>query len=213
MPERIDITIPVSLPTAMQKKYEEFETEFLMAIDDSTVTAVSAAGLANKLLQFCNGALYVDEFKNYQIIHNEKIAALKELVEENPDENILIAYNYKTDLIRLQEAFPDAVVLDKKGEAVDLWNEGKIKILLAHPASAGHGLNLQKGGSVVVWFGLNWSLELYQQFNARVYRQGQEKPTRIIHIVTANCIDEKVMKVIGLKAQTQDELLNHLKIL
>jgi len=123
----------------------------------------------------------------------------------------LVAYNYKTDLIRLQKKFPDAVVMDKEGLAVDRWNRGEIKMLLAHPASAGHGLNLQKGGSLIVWFGLNWSLELYQQFNARLHRQGQDKPVRIIHIVVKDCIDEKVMKAIAGKALTQSDLLNALK--
>jgi len=141
------------------------------------------------------------------------LTVYKSIVEENPNENLLIAYNYKTDLIRLQEAFPKAIVLDKKGEAVDKWNNGDIKMLLAHPMSAGHGLNLQKGGSVIIWFGLNWSLELYQQFNGRVHRQGQEKPTRIIHIVADGCIDEKVMKAIELKAETQNDLLDRLKLI
>jgi SNF2 family DNA or RNA helicase len=212
MPPRIDLNINVTLPISIEKQYKDFEREFLLQIEGDTITAMSAGVLANKLLQFSNGALYVDELKNYQIIHDLKIEALKELVEENPNENLLIAYNFKTDLTRLQDAFPDAVVLDKKGEAVDRWNNGEIKMLLAHPASAGHGLNLQHGGAVVVWFGLNWSLELYQQFNARLYRQGQTKPTRIIHIVTEGTIDKKVMLAINSKAKTQDDLLNFLKI-
>lgn len=211
MPPRIDITVPVTIPKTIKKQYDELERDFLITINDETVTAVSAATLANKLLQFSNGALYVDDLQNYQVLHDLKIEALREIIEENPNENILVAYNYKTDLIRLQEAFPDAVVLDKKGEAVDRWNAGEIKMLLAHPASAGHGLNLQHGGAVVTWFGLNWSLELYQQFNARLYRQGQTKPTRIIHIVAEGCIDERVMSAIASKAETQDDLLNFLK--
>jgi SNF2 family DNA or RNA helicase len=213
MPKRIDVTVKINLPKVIQKQYDEFERDFLFTINDDTVTALSAGVLANKLLQFCNGALYIDDLKNYQIIHDLKIEALKEILEENPNENILVAYNYKTDLIRLQEAFPDAVVLDKKGAAVDQWNNGEIKILLAHPASAGHGLNLQHGGSVIVWFGLNWSLELYQQFVGRLDRQGQTKPVRNIHIVADGCIDEKVMTAIQSKAETQNDLLNFLKIL
>lgn len=213
MPKRIDVTVKIDLPKAIRKQYDEFERDFLFTINDDIVTVLSAGVLANKLLQFCNGALYVDDLKNYQIIHDLKIEALKEIIEENPNENILVAYNYKTDLIRLQEAFPDAVVLDKNGIAVDQWNNGEIKILLAHPASAGHGLNLQKGGSVIVWFGLNWSLELYQQFVGRLDRQGQTKPVRNIHIVADGCIDEKVMAAIQSKAETQSDLLNFLKIL
>jgi len=213
MPDRIDSIIKVQLPTPIKKQYDYLEKDFLITINDDTITTTSAAALANKLLQFSNGAMYIDDLKNYQVLHDLKIEALKEIVEENPNENLLIAYNYKTDLIRLQEAFPKAVVLDKKGEAVDKWNNGDIKMLLAHPMSAGHGLNLQKGGSVIIWFGLNWSLELYQQFNGRVHRQGQEKPTRIIHIVADGCIDEKVMKAIELKAETQNDLLNRLKLI
>jgi SNF2 family DNA or RNA helicase len=213
MPDRIDSIIKVQLPTSIKKQYDDLEKDFLITINDDTITTTSAAALANKLLQFSNGAMYIDDLKNYQVLHDLKIEALKEIVEENPNENLLIAYNYKTDLIRLQEAFPKGIVLDKKGEAVDKWNNGDIKMLLAHPMSAGHGLNLQKGGSVIIWFGLNWSLELYQQFNGRVHRQGQEKPTRIIHIVADGCIDEKVMKAIELKAETQNDLLDRLKLI
>jgi len=213
MPDRIDSIIKVQLPTSIKKQYDDLEKDFLIIINDDTITTTSAAALANKLLQFSNGAIYIDDLKNYEVLHDLKIEALKEIVEENPNENLLIAYNYKTDLIRLQEAFPKAVVLDKKGEAVDKWNNGDIKMLLAHPMSAGHGLNLQKGGSVIIWFGLNWSLELYQQFNGRVHRQGQEKPTRIIHIVADGCIDEKVIKAIESKAETQNDLLDHLKLI
>lgn len=211
MPPRIDLSVSVTLPKPIKKQYDELERDFLITIEDDTVTAMSAATLANKLLQFSNGALYVDDLKNYSIVHDLKIEALREIIEENPNENLLIAYNYKSDIIRLQEAFPDAIVLDKKGEAVNDWNDGNIKMLLAHPASAGHGLNLQHGGAVVVWFGLNWSLELYQQFNGRLHRQGQTRPTRIIHIVADGCIDEKVMTAIHAKAETQNDLLNFLK--
>ena len=111
----------------------------------------------------------------------------------------------------LQQRFADAVVLDKNPDTITRWNNGEIKLLLAHPASAGHGLNLQRGGSVIVWFGLNWSLEYYQQFNGRLHRQGQTKPVRIIHIVAEGCIDERVMQVIGNKAATQQDLLNAVK--
>jgi len=114
-------------------------------------------------------------------------------------------------LIRLQKLFPHAVALDKKQSTIDDWNDGKIKILLAHPASAGHGLNLQKGGSLIVWFGLNWSLELYQQFNGRLHRQGQTKPVRVIHIVAKDCMDERVMDVLVSKDVTQSDLLYALK--
>ena len=211
LPSRIDSSLVVELPVKLKKQYDELEKEFIAQIDDNEIVALSAATLANKLLQFCNGAIYTDEHKNYSELHKSKLDALADIVDDNNGENILVAYNYKTDLIRLQKKFPDAVVMDKEGLAVDKWNRGEIKMLLAHPASAGHGLNLQRGGSLIVWFGLNWSLELYQQFNARLHRQGQDKPVRIIHIVVKDCIDEKVMKAIAGKALTQSDLLNALK--
>ena len=155
--------------------------------------------------------MYTDDQGNWAEIHNTKLDALSDIIEDNPNENILVAYNYKTDLERLQKRFKDAVVMDKKGEAVARWNNGEIKLLLAHPASAGHGLNLQRGGALIVWFGLNWSLEYYQQFNARLHRQGQERPVRIIHLVVNGCIDEKVIRVISDKAETQEDLINALK--
>lgn len=211
LPARIDLVQSVQLPTKLKSQYDILEKEFIAEIDDTELAVFNAAALANKLLQFSNGAAYTDEHKNWVELHNGKLDALKDIVEDNSGENILVAYNYKTDLERLQKVFPHAVVLDKAGEAVEKWNKGEIKMLFAHPASAGHGLNLQYGGSMIVWFGLNWSLELYQQFNGRLHRQGQTKPVRIIHLVAEGCIDEKVMKAIEGKAETQDELLNYLK--
>ena len=211
LPKRIDITVPVALPTKLQKEYDTLEREFVATLNDSDIEVFNAAALAGKLLQFCNGAIYTDENKNWTELHDLKIKAMQDIVDDNPNENILVAYNFKTDLMRLQKAFPDAVVLDKAGDAIEQWNDGKIKMLLAHPASAGHGLNLQHGGSMIVWFGLNWSLELVQQFNARLYRQGQTKPVRIVSIVADGCIDNKVQIAIGNKATTQSDLLNALK--
>ena len=212
LPDRIDLTRSVKIPPKLTKQYKELEDEFYLELDDGNdIEAVNAAVVANKLLQFCNGAMFTDDTGNWSEVHKLKIDALKELVEENESENILIAYNYKSDRERILKAFPDAVILDKEGEAVTRWNNGEIKILLAHPASAGHGLNLQKGGSLLVWFGLTWSLELYQQFNARLHRQGQQKPVRIVHIVAENCIDERVCEVLKDKEITQDKLINALK--
>ena len=212
MPERIDTIIKVPLPPSRMAEYKQLERDFIMQINDTEIVAYNAATLAGKLLQYCNGAMYTDELKNWTEIHTAKLDALDEILEDNQDENLLIAYNYKTDLIRLKARYPDAVVLDNDPDIITRWNNGQIKILLAHPASAGHGLNLQHGGSIIVWFGLNWSLELYQQFNGRLHRQGQTKPVRIVHIVADGCIDDKVMRAIENKAQTQDELLNALKL-
>lgn len=210
MTDKLILTEQIEFDAKTTEQYKELEKEFLLAIDKNTdIEAPSAGVLANKLLQICNGAIY-DEGKNYHIIHDLKIKALKELTEDNPNENMLVAYNFKSDLERLQKAFPDAVVLSKSGAEVLQWNEGKIKMLLAHPASASMGLNLQHGGSVLVWFALTWSLELYQQFNARLYRQGQKNTVRIIHIVAKGAIDERVVQAINDKAETQKDLMTYL---
>ena len=213
MPDRIDTVIRVQLPPSRMVEYKQLEREFLIQINNNEIVAYNAATLAGKLLQFSNGATYTDELKNWTEIHSAKLDALDDIISENSDENLLIAYNYKTDLIRLQARYPDAVVLDKNPDTITQWNKGQIKMLLAHPASAGHGLNLQHGGSIIVWFGLNWSLELYQQFNGRLHRQGQTKPVRVVHIVADGCIDDKVMLAIENKAETQQELLNALKLI
>lgn len=211
MPDRVNSIVELTLPTKTKSSYDDFKNELLLEIDDQELDAQSAAVLANKLLQFCNGAIYTDEHKNFVELHSEKLDALEDLVSDNPNENLLVAYNYKSDLDRLIKRFPSAVVLDKKPETIDDWNNGKIRMLLAHPASAGHGLNLQHGGSVIVWFGLNWSLEYYQQFNGRLHRQGQQKPVRVIHLVVKDCIDERVVAVLTDKAATQQDLLNAVK--
>ena len=211
VPDRIDINIDVPLSSSELKAYKEFEKEMFMEIDDEEIEAMSAAILANKLLQFSNGAMYTDALGNWSEIHTRKLDALQEIIDENPDENLLVAYNYKSDLARLLDRFPDAVLMDKDPETIARWNRGEIKMMLAHPASAGHGLNLQYGGSVVVWFGLVWSLELYQQFNARLHRQGQDKPTRVLHLVSKGTIDERVLGVLNLKDATQADLLLSLK--
>ena len=213
MPDRIDIEALVSLPPKALSQYKQLEKTLLAELDTGEeIEAVSAAALANKMLQFSNGAAYYDEHKNWAEVHSAKIDALGEIVEDNPKENILVAYNYKFDLERLQKRFPNAVVLDKHQSTIDSWNRGEIPMLLAHPASAGHGLNLQSGGSMIVWFGLNWSLELYQQFNGRLHRQGQTKPVRIVHIVAEDTIDQRVLSALSDKDATQSSLLKSLKV-
>jgi len=212
MPERIDTVIKVQLPQNRLSEYQQLERDFLTQINDNDIVAYNAATLAGRLLQMCNGAMYTDELKNWTEIHSAKLDAIDDIIAENSDENLLIAYNYKTDLIRLQARYPDAVVLDSDPKTIEQWNSGNIKMLLAHPASAGHGLNLQHGGCIIVWFGLNWSLELYQQFNGRLHRQGQTKPVRVVHIVADGCIDDKVMLAIENKATTQQQLIDALKM-
>jgi SNF2 family DNA or RNA helicase len=211
MPARLDLTVGVDLPPEAMAGYLDFERTMLAEIDGEEVEATTAAVLANKLLQYANGALYTDSAGSWSETHATKLDALADIVEDNPGETVLVAYNYKSDLERLVARFPQARVLDKKQETIDAWNRGEIPMLLAHPASAGHGLNLQKGGALCVWFGLNWSLEYYQQFNARLHRQGQQRPVRIAHIVSNDTIDQRVLSVLRNKDATQKSLLNALK--
>ncbi len=212
LPDRINLVERVVLPAAAKAEYDSFERTLLAELPDGKeIEAVNAAVLANKLLQLSNGAAYTDDAGNWSELHCAKLDALAELIEQNEGENILLAYNFKSDLARLQARFPDARVLDKNPDTVREWNSGAIKLLLAHPASAGHGLNLQHGGSLIVWFGLNWSLELYQQFNARLHRQGQSKPVRVVHLIAEGCIDERVMRVLSDKDAQQRGLLSALK--
>jgi SNF2 family DNA or RNA helicase len=212
LPPRIDLTIKTQMPDAALQRYKDFERTLLAELDDGDVVeAMTAAVLANKLLQYANGGLYTDDKKNWSEIHSAKLDALAEILEDNAGENVLVSYNYRFDLERLQKRFPDAVVLDKQQETIDRWNRGEIRLLLAHPASAGHGLNIQAGGSLIVWFGMTWSLENYLQFNARLHRQGQTKPVRIIHLVTEDTIDERVLAVLGNKEKSQSALLKALK--
>lgn len=211
MPARIDLTVGIDLPPEVMSAYLDFERTMLAEIEGEEVEAATAAVLANKLLQYANGALYTDAAGSWAEVHGAKLDALADIVEDNPSETMLVAYNYKSDLERLVARFPQARVLDKKQETIDAWNRGEIPMLLAHPASAGHGLNLQKGGALCVWFGLNWSLEYYQQFNARLHRQGQTRPVRIAHIVSNNTIDQRVLGVLRSKDATQKNLLDALK--
>jgi SNF2 family DNA or RNA helicase len=210
VPERLDVTRFVELDVSSEEIYRNMKRNFIVELGDSEITALSAGVLVNKLLQISNGALY-DQVDGVHFIHDAKVDCLQSLVDDNPTENLLVAYSYKSDLVRLQAKFPDAVTLSSSGKEVEQWNSGKIKMLLAHPASAGHGLNLQAGGSVVVWFGLNWSLELYEQFNARLHRQGQSNKVKVIHILAKNTVDERVLSVLRDKSKTQADLIKYLK--
>jgi SNF2 family DNA or RNA helicase len=212
LPERIDLIERVDMNPAALEAYNDFEKTLFTELEDGEeVEAATAAILANKLLQFANGCIYTGEEGKWSAIHEDKLDALAEIIEDNQGENILVAYNYRFDLERLKKRFPGAVVLDKAQDTIDRWNRGEIKMLLAHPASAGHGLNLQGGGATIVWFGLTWSLELYQQFNARLHRQGQTKPVKILHVVARKTIDERVLCVLSSKDSTQKQLLAALK--
>ena len=212
LPDRIDIVISIPLQPNVLKLYKEFEKNMYTALpDNEEIEALSAATLAGKMLQLANGSVYTDDKKNYSIIHDAKLDALQEIVEDNAGEPILVAYNYKHDLVRLKAKFPQAVVLDTGNTMVEKWNRGEIPMLLTHPQSSSLGLNLAQGGCIAVWFGLTWSLESYLQWNARLHRQGQTRPVRIIHLVAEGTIDERVMSVVKDKDATQNKLLDALK--
>lgn len=211
LPNRIDLVESIQLEPKVMRGYLDFEKNLFMDLPDGKeIEALSAGVLAGKLLQYASGAMYTDSLKNWSLVHDEKIEALRELREANEAETMLIAYNFNSDLERLRAAFPEAVVLDQSEETIARWNRGEISMLLAHPASAGHGLNLQHGGSLAVWFSLTWSLEYYLQFNARLYRQGQTRPVRIVHLIAQGTIDDRVMSVLSQKDVTQNQLMKAL---
>lgn len=211
-----DITynnIPVVLDSKAEKAYQKLETEMLLQVDESTIDAGSAAVLTNKLLQLCNGAVY-DENRNIVGIHDCKIERFMELVEELNGKPALVFYNFQHDKERIKKALSRTHLrvreLKTPQDETD-WNNREIDILLAHPASAAYGLNLQQGGNHVIWFGLNWSLELYQQANKRLHRQGQTEKVIIHHLVVEGGVDEDVVKALEDKTSTQDRLMLALK--
>jgi SNF2 family DNA or RNA helicase len=211
LPDKIEVIEHVELPKQAFETYTELEKEFITVLhNEKDIEALSAAALGNKLLQLCNGCIYGENKEVYHV-HNAKVERLKDIIADNPTESILIAYNYQSDIEMLRKAIPSIVFLKEDKNAVEEWNTGKIKYLAAHPASASYGLNLQHGGSMIVWYGLNWSLEYYQQFNARLHRQGQNKPVRIIYLVAKGCIDQKVMEVIKDKAKVQQSFIDYMK--
>lgn len=212
LPERITRTIEVKLPAKVQQQYDEFEKEQVLALEDvEEISAVNAAALSMKLRQFANGAIY-DEHKQHHEVHSEKLEALEELIEEANGQPVLIFYSFIHDYERIVKYLKGYKPRKLDGSAdISDWNAGKIQVLLAHPASAGHGLNLQAGGNIVIWFGPNWSLELYQQANARLDRQGQTKPVIVYHLTAVQTIDSKVFTALEGKAKTQDALMDAVK--
>ena len=217
MPERIDNFVRVTMPDKLMDAYKKFEQENVITLANeieegtTTVNAVNAAALSNKLLQFANGAMY-DENKNVVPIHDLKLEALKEIIEAADGKPVLVAWTYQFDRDRIKNYFRSVAPRElKTAEDINDWNAGKVRLMLAHPASAGHGINLQAGGNIIVWYGLTWSLELYQQFNARLYRQGQKQRTIIHHIVNTGTHDEDVVRALKSKDKTQNNLMNSIK--
>ncbi|HEY9059316.1 MULTISPECIES: DEAD/DEAH box helicase [Oscillospiraceae] len=205
MPERIDNFVPVHMSEKEEELYRKLEREALLPFVDGDVDAVNAAVLAGKLLQMSNGAVY-DENGGVRSIHRRKLEMLEDLIESANGKPVLVYYAYKHDRERILKAFK-ARDIDTPKDISD-WNDGRIGIAIAHPASAGHGLNLQAGGSTIIWFGLTWSLELYQQANGRIHRQGQTETVIVNHIITAGTMDEQVMAALNRKETGQTALIN-----
>lgn len=208
LPERIDNIIPVQLSSAEMQAYKTMESEQLLQIEDEDIAALNAAAVMTKLLQIANGSVYSVDGGIVRI-HDAKLEALAEIIDTT-DGPVLVFYSYKHDLAAIQGKIKDARVLNTAQDIAD-WNAGKVQVLLAHPASVGYGLNLQEGGHVIVWYGLTWSLELYQQANARLYRQGQEKPVIIHHLIAEGTVDEEAMQALQHKDTSQAALLAALK--
>lgn len=214
LPECTVVDVPVYMDKRTEKRYEEFEREMLLQIDENTLDAGTAAVLSGKLMQFANGAVY-DENRNAVEVHSGKLDTLSELVEGLNGQHALIFYNFRHDLERILRYFEKSplVIRELKTDQDQAdWNAGKIDLLLAHPASAGYGLNLQQGGHHVIWFGLNWSLELYEQANKRLHRQGQQERVIVHRLITQNTRDVDVADALAGKQDVQNALLEALKV-
>ena len=209
MPECVINEVDVSLSNKEMKMYNGLKKDLVLAISNKEIDAVNAGALSNKLSQMANGAVY-DEDKNYIEIHDRKLDALEDLIEQSNGKPVLVAYWFKHDLERIKKRFTVREI--KTSKDIADWNNGSIPVAVIHPASAGHGLNIQEGGSTLIWFGLTWSLELYLQTNARLWRQGQKSKTVVIHhIITKGTTDERIMKALRTKETTQEALMDAVK--
>ena len=209
MPELITSQYEVQLSEGETQRYEELKADFILELPEGEITAANAASLTGKLSQLANGAIYDDD-GNIIEFHDRKLDALEDLIEAANGKPLLVAYWFKHDLQRIKTRFNVREI--KSSKDITDWNNGDIPVAVIHPASAGHGLNLQAGGSTLIWFGLTWSLELYQQTNARLWRQGQTSGTVVIeHIITKGTIDERILKALSLKEITQNALIDAVK--
>ena len=210
MPELVSTTAEVTLDSKERKLYEKLKQELVLQMPDGEVTAANAASLTGKLIQMANGAVYGDDEKVIEI-HQKKLDALEDIIEAANGWPVLVAYWYRHDFDRIRRRFPEAKPI-ASAKSIAKWNRGEITVGLIHPAAAGHGLNLQTGGNHMVWFGLTWSLELYQQTNARLYRQGQQAGTVVVqHIVTKGTIDGEILKALKQKDMSQSALIEAVK--
>ena len=209
LPDKIENTVEVHLDPKAEKAYKEMERESLLEIEGDEIAAMDAAAVMSKLLQLANGFVY-DAKHDSRFIHSAKLEALEEIVEAADGSPVLVFYNFQADKDAILAKFHEARLLENDSTIED-WNKGKIKMLLAHPASAGFGLNLQDGGHIMAWYGLPWSLEQYLQAVARLQRQGQKYPVMVYHIITAGTVDEQVAKSLAKKDMTQSALIEVLK--
>ena len=213
MPECVYVNHEVEMSGSERKLYDQLKTDLIIPTEDGDIDAANAASLSNKLLQMANGAVY-DENQTPRFIHQHKLEMLEDLIEAANGQSVLIAYWFKHDKTRIMEHLESCGYKPremKSSEDIADWNKGTIPVALIHPASAGHGLNIQSGGHILVWFGLTWSLELYQQTNARLWRQGQQETVTIHHIVTKDTVDENVLAALASKDVTQEKLIAAVK--
>ena len=209
MPKLVSSRYEVKLSDAETQRYEDLKHELILQLPEGEVTAANAASLTGKLVQLANGAIYSDDGDIVEF-HNRKLDALEDIIEAANGKPLLVAYWFKHDLERIKKRFDVREI--KSSKDITDWNQGNIPIAVIHPASAGHGLNLQAGGFSLIWFGLTWSLELYQQTNARLWRQGQTAGTVVIqHIITKGTIDERILKALSMKELTQSSLIDAVK--
>lgn len=208
MPECVINEVVVTLSEKEQKDYNSLKQDLVISIKDEEIDAVNAAALSNKLCQMANGAVYGED-KRVFTIHDKKLDALEDLIESANGKPVLVAYWFNHDLERIKRRFKVREI--KTSKDIKDWNNGEIEVAVIHPASAGHGLNLQAGGSTLIWFGLTWSLELYQQTNARLWRQGQNETVVIHHIITKGTIDEDIMRALKRKEKVQSDLIDAVK--
>lgn len=213
MPEYVSVSHEVQMSSAERDIYDRMKNDLIIPLEDGDIDAVNAASLSNKLLQMSNGAVY-DENQSVRLIHQRKLEMLEDLIEAANGQPVLVAYWFRHDKARIQEYLRSIGCETreiKESKDIQDWNAGKIPVALIHPASAGHGLNIQDGGHILIWFGLTWSLELYMQANARLWRQGQKNTVTIHHIITKGTVDEDVMAALEAKDVTQEKLIAAVK--
>lgn len=213
LPERMDNKVEISLSKKSMGIYKKLEKDLIIELGEEDITAANAAVLTNKLLQMANGAIYSED-KEVVNIHDEKIEKLEEIIDTSNGKSVLVFYNFKHDYNRISELLTKKKINHQTlntSDDIKKWNDGEIQVALLHPASAGHGLNLQYGGNIIVWFGLTWSLELYQQANARLHRQGQKETVIIHHLIAKGTVDEDVMNALANKEINQNMLLEAVK--